>query len=498
MTEKLEISKSELRNEIEKSKELIRISQYTEAANILNLCIEKASSHILHEIEVEKSVENQDFFYYDILSVSYNLLGVVYQRENRIVKSMVNYINCIITLDSSENLELRSKVYNNIGTSYYSIKDYEKAKIYYEKSLEIDESVDYEYNSGLVMIKLTQTLYKMGYIDEAFGLVRKMLLILCEDEYSNVAIGTYSIAALIFNEMGYVEEAIQYHKKAKKAILNSKDSWGKKENIVLNLEYLVKNERYTDAGIFIDLLYKNTLNQNSGSQDIKFCHMASKIYDKVGDTEKSKYFLMKYREFSKRVLEDMKTNELTGVEASNIIYQLKSNNEKLKQMAETDTLTGVGNKGMARKYLEDAIKDALEADTKVGLIIIDIDNFKMLNDKYGHIVGDKCIKVLGTILKKLSYGDYIQSARFGGDEFFVIVKNANKFQLRSIAEEIAIEIEGYTMENGELKDLPVTLSQGLFVGRPYSDDNYMSYVKKADIALYKAKEHKNTIEFYFE
>jgi len=490
------LKKAYLRKIFESSKNDIEDNNFEKALEKLNECIKISEEWLLDSGKFQNT--NNYYFYYDILSSAYNIIGIIYHKQNKIVKAMTNYINCIITLDSVENLELRSKVYNNIGSAYFSLKDYEKARDYYEKSLDIDESSDYEYGSGMVMMNLTHVLYKMGFVENAFSMVRKMLLILCENEDSNISVGTYALASLIFHESGYFEEAANFHNIASKNFQKMFKITGAKESLLLILEYMIKNELYMEAREFIKNTDKRIIQSREGSLDIKFYHLSVLIYDKLGDKKELVYYLNEYKESSKKVLEEMKSNELTGVEAGKVINSLKNNNENLKIMTETDKLTNLANKGKAKRFLEESINLGIEYGHEVGLIVIDIDNFKHLNDDFGHILGDKCIKALGEILKEYEIIDEVLPARFGGDEFFVIVKKATEFEVLKIAEAIKNALFQKINRDLELKNVDMSISQGVFVGRPYSDDNYMSYVKKADIALYKAKEEKNKIEIYYD
>jgi len=164
----------------------------------------------------------------------------------------------------------------------------------------------------------------------------------------------------------------------------------------------------------------------------------------------------------------------------NDIYELKSANEvMLRQKAERDALTGIFNRGAF-----DQLCNSLKANpAPVTMLLIDVDNFKSINDQYGHTTGDRILKKVADLLaNRFRATDYV--CRIGGDEFAVVIPNAN--------DEInTVILEKITDMNRFLQDPkdglpPVSLSVGgAFSSTGYQEDLY----KKADKALYRIKEH---------
>ncbi len=157
----------------------------------------------------------------------------------------------------------------------------------------------------------------------------------------------------------------------------------------------------------------------------------------------------------------------------------------LELNAKTDPLTGLYN----RKYLDESIdkitEQATRANITVGVLMIDIDHFKMINDNHGHDVGDKAIKIVArTLLENTRKSDII--VRFGGEEFIVLLYNCNE----DLIEKIAIKIK----KAFYLKKIPAgniiinkTMSIGISM-YPRDSKDVSECIKYADLALYKAKE----------
>lgn len=167
----------------------------------------------------------------------------------------------------------------------------------------------------------------------------------------------------------------------------------------------------------------------------------------------------------------------------NLLYKhIKENNQRLKTAlhdAETDSLTGVGN----RKELNEDLSELIQLDEEFNISIIDIDNFKSINDTYGHDFGDVVLKyVSATALKVIGNGGDYALYRFGGEEFVVIDKAANTDEFSQTLE-TWLNIVG--LKHWEGLDLRVTFSAGIASKR--SGDEPENILKRADINLYKAK-----------
>ncbi|HEY9163974.1 MAG TPA: GGDEF domain-containing response regulator [Magnetovibrio sp.] len=133
----------------------------------------------------------------------------------------------------------------------------------------------------------------------------------------------------------------------------------------------------------------------------------------------------------------------TGFELAKCIafsMYLKRRESRLQKEALHDSLTGLGNKGLFEAQLKQAAKRAARDQEKLGLLIIDLDNFKPVNDKYGHKVGDLLLQqVSDRIVKELRASDVV--ARIGGDEFAaILIKPKSAELIHSIAQKLEKEL----------------------------------------------------------
>lgn len=168
------------------------------------------------------------------------------------------------------------------------------------------------------------------------------------------------------------------------------------------------------------------------------------------------------------------------------VSDMKAKTDLLENKAKLDMFTGLYNK----IHSEEMIKEILckEPDQKHGFIIFDLDNFKNINDTYGHTAGDEILRAISENLKKIFRKNDILG-RFGGDEFIILIKDIqDKNSLVSKLEKL--------LDNSD-NSFMVTKSIGASI---FPDDatDFEGLLKKADKALYQSKRYKNTFTIFSE
>lgn len=156
-----------------------------------------------------------------------------------------------------------------------------------------------------------------------------------------------------------------------------------------------------------------------------------------------------------------------------------------------DTLTQLNNRNFFNVSISNAMERLQKKQSCVSLLIIDLDNFKTINDTYGHIVGDEILKQLSNILKRNIRSTDI-ATRWGGDEFVITLPGVSGKDAFNVGERIRTVIHNHDFfyNNSILK---VTVSIGVAsVGNKMDVD---TFIDLADKALYKAKTTKNSVEF---
>lgn len=158
----------------------------------------------------------------------------------------------------------------------------------------------------------------------------------------------------------------------------------------------------------------------------------------------------------------------------------------LNKMARVDQLTGMFNRKYLDEFAETSIPQALRTGTPYGILMVDIDFFKMINDTYGHDIGDEAIRIVSRVIKESIRKSDI-AIRFGGEEFIVLLYNCDRAYLKEVAEKIRTNFAKQVISAGSDK-FSKTLSVGA-VMFPDDSDSIWKCIKYADISLYYAKEH---------
>ena len=163
--------------------------------------------------------------------------------------------------------------------------------------------------------------------------------------------------------------------------------------------------------------------------------------------------------------------------------------EEFKLNASRDYLTGLLNRGVMESALDREYKRALRYGSSLSLVILDLDELKLINDSYGHGAGDEVLKYLGRKLLEMSRETDIVT-RFGGDEFVLILPGTSSLEAREKIE----HLKGYFKDNTVRLDetsLTASFSYGIAEIRDETVYDPASMLKQADLLLYKAKKDKN-------
>jgi diguanylate cyclase (GGDEF)-like protein len=174
--------------------------------------------------------------------------------------------------------------------------------------------------------------------------------------------------------------------------------------------------------------------------------------------------------------------------------ELRAANMHLTELASSDGLSGLANRRGFDARLEAEWELATELQRPIALLMIDVDHFKLFNDRYGHLEGDHCLRGVGEVLLKSSKGEADFAARYGGEEFVLLLPGASLEKAVQIAERLRRTVESLSFANTESPWGFVTVSVGVAALIPRDGDSAEKLVEAADAGLYAAKRHgRNTV-----
>jgi len=166
--------------------------------------------------------------------------------------------------------------------------------------------------------------------------------------------------------------------------------------------------------------------------------------------------------------------------------QLQAANRRLTELSYQDPLTGVANRRRLMEVIDDAIARAINRSLPIGLIVIDVDNFKEYNDQHGHLAGDAALRAVAQALQSVTREQDLV-ARFGGEEFACLMIDATIDSVAGCAERMRVLIEALPPRMLGNNTQTITISAGAMSRVPKPGDHAADLLRDADGALYRAK-----------
>ncbi len=172
--------------------------------------------------------------------------------------------------------------------------------------------------------------------------------------------------------------------------------------------------------------------------------------------------------------------------SSQQVSALKTQLDDVRKESLTDSLTGIANRKAFDSELLSAMADARNSGDTVALLMLDIDHFKKFNDSWGHQTGDQVLRlVAGCMSENVKGRDTV--ARFGGEEFAIILRRTSLENATRLADQIRVYVQGKKLVKKSTGDILGTITVSIGVARLADDDTPASLLRRADACLYAAK-----------
>lgn len=175
-------------------------------------------------------------------------------------------------------------------------------------------------------------------------------------------------------------------------------------------------------------------------------------------------------------------NEIYLICSGSDITEERCAQQRLRELTNTDIVTGLPNSNVIHKLIDQAILDA--ADSQVGIVYLDLDNFKKINDAYGHLFGDQLLQAVALAILSCLEDEQVL-ARLGSDEFVVLATNTSQSALEAMASRILTRLRS-PFKIG-LIDVYTGCSVGISIAPQHGEDS-ATIIRNADIAMYTARE----------
>jgi diguanylate cyclase (GGDEF)-like protein len=170
------------------------------------------------------------------------------------------------------------------------------------------------------------------------------------------------------------------------------------------------------------------------------------------------------------------------------LLQLTETNQRLQALTEQDALTGLKNRMFLAGQLGETWRHALRHGEPLTALMIDIDNFKRINDEHGHMAGDEALRQVAHLIDQVAQRPGDHAVRYGGEEFLVLLPNTHLAGAAHVAESIRRKVEALTVRSAD-KAIPLTVSIGVACVHATSEGSPQALITAADRLLYQAKQN---------
>ncbi|MBR4670447.1 MAG: GGDEF domain-containing protein [Butyrivibrio sp.] len=435
------------------------------------------------------------------LARCYNLLGIDALSHGNFELSL-DFFMSGVKLCNDEQDEL-SAVYGlleyNIGQIYYEIGDFKKALPYIRsayKHIRRDKNDSLYYRNLLFCYCFQADCYMQ--LGKATSVKNCLLGLKRLEDDPKVNREYFQDIPVLDIRMrgnyllGNTEEFEKYSDILSKLIQTNKFPLDCVEDIFGICRFFMRIGRVDEVVYIVKNIERSINDMNISYLKKKHARLKCEVYSLIKDEKNKTKALEEYYLYSIAQEKDSLVNYRFFTDIRTKLSAIEQENYKLLKRAETDSLTGLGNRYGLNKYADEAFEKAYSEQKSLAVEILDVDNFKQYNDTYGHQAGDVCLKrIAEAIALKCSSNKNIHAYRYGGDEFVLIYEGMTDEEVMNHAMELRdsvheMKIESKAQKEGKI----VTISQGIRNSVPREATKLWDYMYTADNALYEVKEHK--------
>ena len=489
-----------------------------------NALIKKAKS--LDDINLEGYA-----LYY--LAESYYLLST---DEKKFNSTLLKALKC---LQKCEDNEMLARCYNLLGASALNNGTRELALNFHFTALKYSSNMEKDTISGIVEYNIGRTFFNIGDYKQAYHHIRlaekgikhnkkdsfyfrNLLLFYCfkadccivldnpavvkeclegidklekdksipEDFFTDYPVVDIRMRANHY--LGNKKKSFQYGSTLRDLILSGEANLDSLEDIIETTKFLMRIGKPEEALKAVEVTEKTISKVQIPNVRMNYAMLKHDLYELLGNKRKMNLAVNEYYTYSMLQQKQSIASYSFFADIRTLILNVEKENTRLKNQAETDSLTGLGNRFALNRFVEAAFEKAHKDSSNIAVEILDFDNFKHLNDSYGHSAGDDAlIKIAGEITKISRKNKSINAFRYGGDEFVIIYEGMTDDQVTGYAKALRDSVNALKLKNKvDGKKCFVTISQGIKNGVPTEDTRLWDYLTLADNALYEVKKHK--------
>jgi|GEM_PF-1852455 diguanylate cyclase (GGDEF)-like protein len=413
-----------------------------------------------------------------------SLLGRIYWHIDDYATSMDYYLNALKLVQTENHPDLEISLINGLGMVQYGLENYNESLGYFKACLEkatendVTGRADANNNIGYVLHMLGRDREAVEYGAAALSLFNQT--------------GNYVGKLHTLHSLGAIHFALRNFVQAMKYLQEGLDLSRQNNSQLLELTFIAEISQIHRIEGALGKAEEELLMALQIAESINSLTNVSLIHERLigifKERQDYKSALEHFEAFHsafKKLFNDKSDRRIKNLEILNQVESVRKQAELYRELAGTDSLTKLVNRRQFIEIAEAAIQQVKSEQGQLAIIMLDIDHFKNVNDRYGHKAGDEVLSTVAARIKQsLRPGDV--AGRYGGEEFVVLVSGATLNQCLKIAERIRRKVGQQTFNMGQAV-VKVTISlgvAGMNLDRMFPLDALINY---ADQAMYGAK-----------
>lgn len=449
-----------------------------------------------------KQSRKQSFYY--LYATICNLAGTAYIHLNDRQTAVSQFLDGYYISVEHSFFDIRVNILNNLGSVFYELGDYQRAIEYFLDAYKLISKHLSESRKliAMLLVNLSSSYVRMKEFEQA-KYWEKQYLDQFRDCEDRLIANSLLVNHILMGNITECDEhlSIEVHK-----FLDSlQTGWNDLYSLKMILEvitYCLKEKRMDLTKKSIELAEDKMKDCHNTIYQEQFTSAKVDFYQLTDDKDKLFEALLQYHKFVRKSKSEKREVEISGVlsriDLENAKYgkrKVEIKNKELKRLNELDSFTGILNKVSFENKIQKRLNKKIKQQGADVLLLVDIDNFKNINDTYGHAVGDRVIKEVAKRLQSMIRdSDYV--GRIGGDEFCAFLLNVPNLEvLEEWIKHFIKKVQNISFD--EVSKGMVTVSIGAASAK--EDTTSLELFKKADQEMYEAKRRaKNTYGIYWE
>ncbi|WP_100643438.1 tetratricopeptide repeat-containing diguanylate cyclase [Alteromonas facilis] len=421
------------------------------------------------------------------IAAALNTIATTHLNLYNLELAKKSYLEALAIAQEINDVNRQATVLQNLGTVAIGQEDLALAEDYLLQALEIRASVPDTFAEMTIMANLASVYRRQMKLGQSFTLLDQLITIAQQENNATRLADAYADYGTTHFEAGNYAEAVVMYQNAL-AIAQ--------EHELLRIEEAVSNGLRQSYELLND--YQKAYTAFEQYSEIREARLNEKNNELLAEldakyeAEKSRALILEQKaaleseRFASTVYMIAFIFAVIIAVALYYVYKLKkAAADVLHAQSRTDNLTGLNNRRAFNDIIADGFKHLQQHNTPMSIVLIDIDNFKSINDTYGHVAGDKVLETMSELVSQTARSIDI-CARWGGEEFILYLPNTDSNVAQKVAERIRVAVEEalFTLPAPHAA-LHITMTAG--VAQANQSDDLEALTERADQALYQGK-----------